>query len=99
MIDFTTILTDLEGSSIMDNGRLVTLGRAAMMALIGQVPEDQSMTGEDRFRFARLAEKVMDNPAAKLPVEDVALIKDRIGKFFSPVVVYRAWPLLDPAVA
>lgn len=38
--------------------------------------------------------------ATNLPLsaEDVAMIKMLIGKLYGPLVISRAWPLLDPAM-
>lgn len=103
MIDFTTELTDLDGAILRDPlapAAPLTLGRAAANALVSAVPGEQTTAGADHVARLALALKVKDAKAAVLTVEDAALIKDRIAKFYTnSLVVGRAWSLLDPPAA
>ncbi len=55
------------------------------------------LSGEEKVRRAALAQRIYTSkePLA-LKVEDVALIKKLVGKAYAPLVVMRAWSILDP---
>lgn len=101
-IDFTAVLKDLDNKPIRDELAMVTnggkpvdltLGRAASAALFAGSQGDVS--GEDKFKWASLAVEIRDAKAATLSLEDLALIKTKIGILYGGLVVLRAWPLLD----
>lgn len=98
--DFSVPLTDLDGVAI-DDGTLAkkpfTLGEAAVRALIASFPDEPNLSAIEKFKRAELASRIHNKTNVMLSAEDTALVKTLIGKAFAPVVVFRAWPLLDPA--
>ena len=42
---------------------------------------------------------VYKSAAAELTVDEIKLIKDQVAKTWGPLIVARAFPLLDPATA
>jgi hypothetical protein len=107
-IDFTVILLDADNEPMQEcaaperaadgvckEKRTITLGAVAMRALTA--PE-QGISGEDSLKRGQLALGVYRSPGAELTAEEIALIKKQVAKFYSPLVVARAFPLLDPAV-
>lgn len=102
-IDFTQALIDpMSGSPMVtptEDGKTapLTLGRAAAQALFYE-DKDSRASGEDKFRRAMLACRIKDDPAAVLTVDEVALIKTRIGVLFFGNVLAAAWPILDPSL-
>jgi hypothetical protein len=98
-IDFTQHLTGLDGKDILLTGpssQPATLSDVAIQALTAQFNDEQTMPGAKKFELYELARKVYQNKAATLTAEELATLKDRIGKFWGPAVVGAAWPLLDP---
>lgn len=109
-IDFTAILTDADnqpiyecanpGPSIPANDpackdkRPFTLGLAAERALI---QPEQNLSPEDSLMRGQLALNVLNSSGAELKAEEIALIKKRIAALYGPLIVARAFPLLDPA--
>jgi len=108
-IDFTTVMTNADDQPIMEctdplnidpanaackAKRAVTLGMIAERALVsgetGITPEDSLMRGQ-------LGLSVLHSSGATLTAEEVALIKKRIAAIYGPLIVARAFPLLDPA--
>jgi hypothetical protein len=77
----------------------MTLGDAAVTALESPLDEDHGEDGRKKFDRDQLARKIYHNKAASLSVDDVALIKGRIGKTWSSAVVGAAWLILDPGGA
>jgi hypothetical protein len=104
-IDFTQVIKDLDGKPLPINidGKLpavATLGQIAKDALTNILQEDSTLAGSVKFEHYLLAQKVYpDKSDVVLTAEELATIKERIGKAFGPVVVGPAWKMLDPALA
>jgi hypothetical protein len=101
-IDFTQPLRGFDGKEItqpMDGKKLevMTLGDASVIALESVSEEDRSAAGNVKFERDVLARKIYKNSGVVLKVEEVALLKERIGRVFGPSVIGAAWPLLDPS--
>lgn len=104
-IDFTQALRGLDGKTIeipspSDPKKLdpLTLSDVCINALETPLDTDRAMTGEDKFKLDVLAHKIFHNKATSLTVEDIALLKDRVGKSYGALIVGDVWRLLDPAV-
>jgi hypothetical protein len=103
-IDFTVVLKDQDEVPMKDvmtmqaNGgidTILTLGRAASHALNVQSQDEGDLSGEEKFNRGMLAFKIRDNANCELKAEEVVLIKKQLAKLYSPIVIYRAFPLLD----
>jgi hypothetical protein len=99
-VDFSSVLVGVDGKPLMgaDGKSSMTLSDAAVLALETVLDEDRTATGAEKFRFDELARKIYRAKNVVLPVEELALIKQRIGKVFGPAVVGPVWRLLDPAL-
>lgn len=94
MIDFTSILLDLDSKPLKDGETIYTLGHVSTNALI-VTHVDERIDGEEKVKRFMLACKTK-GPAVTLTAEEIALIKKLVGKAYGPLVVGRAWALLDP---
>jgi len=100
MIDFTTALNDLDGAAISDGTDAktpFTLGDAAVRALVISYDDERSLSPEEKFKRGELAARIHNATALSLKSEEITLLKNLIGKAYSPLIVFRAWPLLDAA--
>jgi hypothetical protein len=99
--DFTQTLTGFDGKPIINgdakNGSSLTLGEACINALEATLQSDAQTTGADKFKLDQLARKIYRSTDVVLSIEEIALLKERIGKVYSPVVVGAAWRVLDPS--
>lgn len=98
-INFTEVLQGLDGKPLAgaDKDKPLTLGDVAVTALESPTEDDKAKTGEEKFKLDQLARKVYQNKSVTLTVEEIATIKERIGKIYGPLVVGATYPLLDPA--
>jgi hypothetical protein len=102
-IDFTQVIKDLDGKPLPINmeGKLpavATLGQVAKDALVNVLQEDAQLPGSVKYDHWVLAGKIYpDKSDVVLTAEELATIKERIGKAFGPLVVGPCWKLLDPA--
>lgn len=101
-IDFSAKVLDFEGgpvkSSTEEKAEDLTLRLACVRALVIPYEDERNLSAEDKFKRGELAAKIYAaNEPTELKVEDVATLKKLIGKAFSPLIIYRIWPLLDAA--
>ncbi|MBV9971363.1 MAG: hypothetical protein JO228_15380 [Xanthobacteraceae bacterium] len=102
MIDFTVALSDLDGVAISDGSDAkasFTLGAAAVRALVISYEDERNLSAEEKFKRGELATRIHGATKLSLKAEDVTLLKKLIGKAYGPLIVFRAWPLLDAAEA
>ena len=97
-IDFSAILLNLRDEPLMqpgENGALstapATLAWIASEALL-RATDDKD--GQKKYKLYALAMKVGNGGEVDLKAEDVALLKQKIGEQFAPLVVGRAFDLL-----
>jgi len=109
-IDFTQIVIGVTGEPLTQAGKDCkpgqvpgkdcplepqTLGDLALVALLAQIDEDRNLDPRKKYERDQLARKIFKNRNAALSPEEIALIKERIGKVYGPAQVGAAWPLLD----
>lgn len=101
-IDFTQSLLTLDGkpakASTEKDAPALTLSDVAVNSLEATVESDRGLSGEKKFAMDALARKLYKNSHCVLSVEDLALLKSRIGIVYGPMVVGDAYRLLDPSV-
>ncbi len=97
-INFNQVLVGLDGKPMVSpagSGDL-TLGEAAVNALLGSAPNDTNPTGVEKLKRYELARRIFRNSDAILSLDDITLIRDRIGIIYAPAVVGVTWAVLDP---
>lgn len=109
-INFTEALTDMDGVVMTECAdkpvpkteaeckaqQPVTLGVVALRAL---VQPEQNVSPDDGLKRGQLALAVYKAEDAKLTAEEISLIKKQMAKIYSPLVIVRAFTMLDPASA
>src|SRR5208282_870450 len=97
-IDFTQEIKGLDGKPVMNGDAKpsmpMTLGDVAVVALEASLDEDKGVTGAMKFERDELARKVYKKSSVVLTAEQLATIKERIGKVYSAMIVGAAWRLL-----
>lgn len=103
-IDFTVVLKDQDESPFDECAdfsdreckikRPLTLGSAALRSL--SLPE-QGMDQAESLKRGKLALSVYKSQASQLTAEEISLIKKQMPKAYTPLVVVRAFAILDPA--
>jgi hypothetical protein len=108
--DFSAPITDQTGKPVPlcadktpDCEKPMTLGRVVGIALFSTFPDESdprtgtAPSGEEKVKRAKLALEVFDGGQHDLTAEETALAKKLVAKAYAPLVVMRAWELLDPA--
>lgn len=92
-IDVSKKIANLDGS-VAEGAP--SLSDVMLKALLEDLRGDEHQTGKDKFDRALLAQRIQQaDKTAEITAEEIATIKDRIGRAFSPVVVFGAWNLLE----
>jgi hypothetical protein len=95
-IDFSAVIKDLDGDAVKGGEKDATFGRVACSALLASYADEQNLPAEDKVKRFRLAEVASKGGEQEMKVDDVALIKTLIGKAFAPLVVGRAYDIIEP---
>ena len=79
----------------------MTLGKVASSALFASFPDESDprgggLSGEEKVKRAALGLKIYVAGELALSAEETALVKKVIAKGYGPLIVHRAWVLLDP---
>lgn len=98
-INFASPITGLDDQPLTTDGQPLTLRAVSVNALLMDLATPQGpeqIDAEQKVKNALLAHDIYKNDDVDLKAEDVASLKARIGKAYGPLVVMRAWELLDP---
>jgi len=108
-INVTQQIMELDGTPIVTGGQAcptcgqvmgksepMTVRLAATRALTAGYQDEQNLKGDQKVDRFHLALKITDEDKPDLTVEEIATIKKLIGKRYLPVIVGRAWAILDP---
>ena len=98
-IDFSAAIKDFDGDAVKDGDKEATLGRVACTALLASYADEQNLPAEDKIKRFRQAETAAKGGAQEMKVDDVALMKKLIGKAFAPLIVGRAFDIIEPPSA
>lgn len=94
---FGKILVDQDDQEIKtDKGKPFTLKDACFQALGATFPDEQNLSGEEKFKRYELYQKIKGGTdPVELVAEDVALLKKLTGKAYGALIVGQCWNLLE----
>ena len=101
-IDFSAPILDLGGKPVKhqdganDVAKDMVLKDVAVPALTMPYKDEDNLAADDKVARAVIAQEIYRGGIVDVSVEDVALIKKLIGKAYGPLVVMRAYEILDP---
>lgn len=94
--DFTLQLVDLDGNPLKNGDKPSDLCFVALTALMATFDDERTLTGKEKADRYQLAMKINKRPKeVDITVEQLALVKQLIGKAFGPLVVGQAYELLE----
>lgn len=107
-IDMTTVITDLHGKPLPDGTQVtaddpqctkcspLTLGVVVASALLADRKDEPNLSAIDKAKRGALALRILNEKAAVLTATQASEIT-RLLTVWTPLVVARALPLIDPA--
>ena len=93
-INFSQTIKNIKGEEIKD----LTLKSISVEALLATFDDERSLSGEEKAKRYLLATRIYANDELDLTVEEVAKIKQLIGKGYGALVVGQAWEMLEGKV-
>ena len=96
-LNLDQVLLNLDGSPLMDGTEPVTLKKICVSACLNAIGggEDAQLSSEKKLSLYRVALAVSNGGVVDVSVEDRALLKERIGKMYFPLIVGRAFTMLE----
>lgn len=95
-INFSAPIRDIRGEPIIEADKPVTLGSVSCQALLATYQDEKEISGKEKVERFTLAALCSNETEADVSVEDVALLKKLIGKAYGPLVVGRAYEIIEP---
>lgn len=102
-IDMNVVLLDLNDEPIKQDeqeSKPATLGFVSIRVLLSaNLSGDDKLTGSDKFFYHTIAVKIKNSmkagKMADLEIEEIAIVKERIGRTFGPAVVGPAFAAIE----
>lgn len=107
-IDMTTVITDIHGKPIPDGSQItsddprcekctpLTLGTVVASSLLADRKDEPNLSTVDKAKRGTLAMRLIDDKEAVLTPPQITEI-ERLMTIWTPLVVARALPMIDPA--
>lgn len=95
-IDFSAPINDINGEPMKDGETIITLGSICCTALLATYQDEQNIGGPEKVRRFHLAEHAITGKPQDVDIKDVDLLRTLIAKAFNPLVVGRAYNIIDP---
>lgn len=101
-----TVITDQYDAPVKDqlemqeNGgtvKFLTVRSAASHALFFSFPEDTRISNKEKYLRGDLGLRLFKGESALTP-EEITLVKDLVGRLYSPLVMVQIYKLLDSAI-
>lgn len=97
-IKLESIIKDLDDKPVLKNkdesGEPMTLKDVILTALMTPLEQDKELDGNQKAGLFSLALSIKTG-ADELTAEDIALVKSRIGKLYTQIIVGRAFELIE----
>ena len=97
-INFEQVLVDLKGENIKDGrdgqGEILKLKTVCVNSLLSDFQDERS-TGEEKVERYELAKKIHAGGEIDLKTEKIAMLKQRVGKLYLPIVVGQVYEMLE----
>ncbi len=94
--NMTAVLTTLTGMPIKDGEASLTLGAVATNALLMPYEDERNLSGDDKVKRFKLAQRIHDAQGeVDISSEEITLLKSLIAKAYTPLVVGRAFAILE----
>lgn len=95
-VDWSLKLKDPKGAFIQDeNKQPVTLGEFVCMILYSLQESDAKMNGEEKYKIYKLGKKISDNPKSEFSVEELAIIKEHVGRKATTFLVGEIYDIIE----
>jgi hypothetical protein len=89
-------ICDFDGNELPFKGKPLTLRAAIVDSLASTYADERALPNEEKVKRYKLAKKVHNaKPTAEFTIEQTALMKDFVGKNFTPLIVGACFELIE----
>jgi len=95
-INLTHKLKTIDGDELKDQNNKPLLLKAILINALLEPTQSKDITGEEKLKRYNLASDIQ--AATKyivLNIDDTKLLKDLVGKVYTPLIVGQAWNVLE----
>lgn len=100
-----TLSEPVPGTSEADAAKRkpMTFQSVVTKAFWANIPTDAALTGEEKYKMGKIARRFHEATEAPnlgvvdLSIEETAMVKARIGKVWSAMVIEQAWDMMEAA--
>lgn len=96
-LDFSAKIKDQNGNPIDEAGKDLTLGGVSCTALLATFADEQNLAPAKKVERFQLAMIVAKGGKQDVTPEQFTELKGLLGKAFGPLIVGRAYQILDAA--
>ena len=82
---------------IIPSVEIATLADISKKVLLQLLVTDRELSGEKKFDYAQLAERIYKGGECEVSAEEITLLKSRIGMMFEPMVVGICYKIFESA--
>jgi hypothetical protein len=99
--NFKQNLVDFRGNKLMDRDEKgvdtpISLDTLSVNALLMTDKQELSLPGVEKLKRFNLAQKIYASPEkVELTEEELKLVKDQIGKYYTVLIIGTAWEMLE----
>jgi hypothetical protein len=97
-IDFNAPILGFDRKPLNESDRAMTLAIVACTALSAQFRDEDNLAADIKYKRFKLGCKIANGGIVDLSVDEIATLKQLIGRAFSPLIVGRSFDLLDPKI-
>lgn len=94
-VNLLQLILDYEGKPVKDeNGKEIEL-RAILSTALNSQLRDEILTAEDKNKIFQLSVKLWKDDEADFTVDDLAFMKERVGKIHTPLAFGRVAEIFE----
>lgn len=97
--DFAKTLTDLKNKEILEADATVSMAALCQTALLAVHEADRDLSGPEKFKRFKLANRLLAESVLEVTAEEVANMKELVGRQFPPLIVGRVYEFLENPIA
>lgn len=94
-VDFSKPILSMKNEPIIEEGKPITLSTICSSALLMPYEDEKNLSGDEKVKRFKLASQVYDSGEQEITIEDASLLKKLIAKAYTPLIVGRAYALLE----
>lgn len=94
-LDINQKIKNYEGKDIVDESKKPLSLKTIFVTALNSQLKTEILTAENKSKIYQLSLKIYQSKEPDFTVDDLAFIKERVGKFYNPLVYGRVCDIID----